>query len=44
MGSTVLDVFLSAAEVYGIPSHIRGDHRTENLIVANRMEEYRGTH
>jgi hypothetical protein len=41
--STVLDIFLRAAEVYGVLSRLRGDHGTENLIVANWMEVYRGT-
>jgi len=41
--STVLDIFLCATEVYAVPSHLRGDHGTENLMVANWMEVYRGT-
>jgi len=43
MATTVLDVFLRAADVYGVPSRIRGDHGTENLMVAYWMEEHRGT-
>jgi len=42
MGDTVLDIFLSAAEVYGVPSRLRGDHGTENIVVATWMEEHRG--
>lgn len=40
--STVLDVFLSAIEVHGTPSRVRGDHGTENLEVAEWMEEHAG--
>lgn len=25
-GETALDLFLSAAKMYGVPSHLRGDH------------------
>jgi hypothetical protein len=32
--SNVLDLFLAAGVVYGVPSRLRGDHRTENLLVA----------
>ena len=39
---TVLTLFLSATAVYGVPSRIRGDHGTENLLVAAWMEERRG--
>ena len=34
----VLDVFLAAAEVYGVPSCIRGDHGVENILLAAWME------
>lgn len=39
---TVFDIFINAAQVYGIPSRLRGDHGTENLVVALYMEEVRG--
>ena len=40
---TVLQLFLDASGVYGIPLRLRGDHGTENLLVAAWMEEFRGT-
>lgn len=39
---TVLDVFLEAAGRHRVPSRLRGDHGTENLRVAEFMEDYRG--
>jgi transposase InsO family protein len=39
---TVLDLFLAAAAVYGVPSRLRGDHGLENLFVAAWMESSRG--
>ncbi|KAF5381556.1 hypothetical protein D9615_005527 [Tricholomella constricta] len=39
---TVLCLFEDIAAVFGYPSRTRGDHGTENLLVASRMEEVRG--
>ena len=41
-GQTVLDLFLTACAIYGVPSHLRGDHGVENLLVAAWMEENLG--
>lgn len=41
---TVFLLFLNATAQYGVPSHIRGDHGTENLLVAAFMEDQRGPH
>jgi hypothetical protein len=39
---TVLDLFLSCISVHGTPSRVRGDHGTENVRVAEWMEENQG--
>ncbi len=41
-GDTVLDLFMSAAAVFAIPSRLRGDHGVENILVAAYMEEQNG--
>ena len=40
--STVLAFFDCICAVFGYPSRLRGDHGTENLYVAARMEQVRG--
>jgi len=43
MGQTVLDLFLQAVGVYGVPNRLRGDHGVENILVAAWIEDFRGT-
>lgn len=40
--SSVLVLFQDSISLHGVPSRVRGDHGTENLGVAQWMEEYRG--
>ena len=42
LGDTVLDLFLTAAHTYGVPSPIRGDHGVENILLVAWMELYQG--
>ena len=41
-GQTVLSLFVSAAQRYGVPSRLRGDHGVENIWVAAFMEHAHG--
>jgi len=36
--NTVFNLFTCAAQIYRVPSQMRGDHRMENLLVALFME------
>ena len=38
--ATVLNLFLVAAGVYGAPTRLHGDHGTENVLVAQWMENH----
>lgn len=40
---TVLDLLDNIAAEYGYPNRLRGDHGTENILAAQRMNEVRGT-
>lgn len=39
---TVLNGFLEAIQIWGVPFRMRGDHGGENIEVATWMIQYRG--
>ena len=41
-GETVLQLFISAAMKWAIPTRLRGDHGVENILVAAYMEQVNG--
>ncbi|KAG6852689.1 hypothetical protein C0991_009875 [Blastosporella zonata] len=42
LSETVLQVFQDAMDAHGMPSRMRGDHGTENVLVAQLIEELQG--
>ena len=40
--ATVYDLFLKATHKHGLPSRVRSDHGTKNILVARNMLEFRG--
>jgi len=42
LASTVLELFLLGAEIYGTPSRVRGDRGGENVLVSAYMVMKRG--
>lgn len=40
---TVVEIFEAAIAVHGVPSRVRGDHGTENVLVRQLMDLLRGS-